>query len=261
MKLEVLENAARKCGALVIRLRKQGVTATDKDDVQGSHFATEADIGSQELGIKIIHKSFPEEIIIAEEQEHEGSVPPDCTVFDPVDGTTVFYNGGDHWGVTLGTLREGKPVMGVIYLPDLDIMITCERGKGVFINGEQVAKFEWKRPLDKILLTTDIGSWIPIDVIQSLTREGFPILSFISAVRGGLSIIRQEAGAYLNMNAAKIWDIAAIALMVEELGGVVTDPWGKPPVWDRINMDWVMAVNQEVADAVLKHTKIWAGRG
>lgn len=260
MNLKTLEEAARRCGERILEIRQQRITATDKGDVQGSHFATEADTQSQALGIEIIHASFPSEIIIAEEQDYAEGVSPNCTVFDPLDGTTIFYNGLREWGVTMGTLRDGKPVMGVIYFPELNIMVTCEQGKGVFINGKKVAPFDFKRPVDKTIIGMEVGPWADIQVVDSMLKHGLILRGLWASVADVLAITQGEMGAYCNMNSAKIWDVIVGALIMDELGGIACDPWGNPLQWDKVPMDFVLAVNQKFAEAVLPHTKNWPGR-
>ncbi len=262
MDVKVLEDAARRCGELVLRIRERGLHAEDKNDgPQGSHFLTEADTESQALGIEIVHSSFPDEVMVAEEEEHAGGVSADCTVFDPVDGTTVFYNGGREFGVTLCTLREARPVMGVMYFPIGNVMFRCERGKGVWMNETQLASLIWNRPLDKTLLGTDLGPWTIHSVIQGLNKDKFMIRSILVGIYGARAMLTQETGAYWSLNAGSIWDGAAGSLMVEELGGLAVDPWGKPIRWNTIALDMVWAANEELADAVLKYTRKWPGRG
>lgn len=254
MRIETLERAARECGELVLRMRKAGVTATDKDDVRGAHFVTEADVRSQELGIEIIHQHFPQEVMVAEEQDRPTSLPADFTVMDPIDGTTLFYNGGDEFGVTLCTLRAGQPVMGVINIPARSILLACERGKGVTLNGELLPRFAWKRPLDKTMLGMEVGPWSNFALAQALTSDGFVLRSILAAIYSAYEVITGHTGAFVHPE-AKIWDAAAGSLMVEELGGVAVDLQGESLAWDKIPVGWVWAANQELAEAVLKHTR------
>lgn len=255
MDLNVLEDAARECGKLIVRMREEGITATDKDDVQGSHFVTEADIKSQALGIEIVHRKFPDEVFVAEEDDYAEVVPADCTVMDPVDGTTIYYNGVDDFGVTLCTIRDGQPVMGVINIPRRNIFLSCEKGKGVWLNGKQLPPFNWKRPIDKTVLGMDIGPWSVLEIVERLLKAGFPVRSAIAAVYSASEIILGKTGVYVHPNGAKIWDAAAGSLMVQELGGITMDMWGKPVTWNKVRMGWAWAVNQELADALLPHTR------
>lgn len=261
MRVETLEQAARECGGLILQVRAKGLSAEDKADApQGSHFVTEADTQSQALGIEIIHREFPDEVMVAEEQEHTAGIPADCTVFDPVDGTTLFYNGGREFGVTLCTLRDGKPVQGVMYFPTDNLMFRCERGTGVWMNNTQLPSLKWDRPLDKTMLGTDLGPWTVQSVIQGINADKFVVRSILVGIYGARAMLLRETGAYWSLNAGSIWDIAAGSLMIEELGGLALDPWGKPLTWDHLAADVVWAANQELAEVVLKHTRQWRGR-
>src|SRR3989344_2331255 len=248
MQLELLETAARECGALLLKLRQEGLRATDKDDVKGAHFATQGDTESQALGIRLIHEAFPGEVIIAEEQENVKDVPADCTVFDPVDGTTNYYNGSDFFGVTLCTLRDGQPQWGVLYYPTDGLMIAAERGKGCFVNGKSWKLPAWNRPLDKVMLGGDIGPWTDHAVLQSIA-ERFTFHSLLASVWGARELLLGVTGTYVSLDAAKIWDAAAGVLAVQEAGGVALDPHGSPLAWNRLPMDWILAANDELAQA------------
>lgn len=262
MKLEVLEKAARECGELIVQIRAKGLHADDKaNSPQGSHFLTEADTQSQFLGIEILRAEFPNEVVIAEEQDNLKAIPDNCTVFDPVDGTTMFYNGGRDFGVTLCSLSDGRPEIGVMYFPADDMMFSCERGQGVTLNDKPLPRLYWNRPLDKTMVGTDIYPWARLDVLQGVMSEGFVVRSLDVAISGIRAVLLQETGVYYSLVGPSIWDGAAGALMVEELGGVACDPWGKPLKWNSLDLDWVMGANQELVDVILNHTKKWPGRG
>ena len=79
----------------------------------------------------------------------------------------------------------------------------------------------------------------------------------MSAVYNAYSMIKGWLAAYVNLGVAKIWDVAVLALAMEELGGVISDPWGKPLKWTSYQMNWVASSNQTIADAMLKHTSKW----
>lgn len=110
--ITILEDVARKCGNLLvkIRMRSSDLRAEDKDDCLGAHFATEGDRRSLELGIRLLHAKMPGELIIAEEQTNESSVPPNCTVFDPCDGTTIYYNGSVNLASRCARCAMGIPM-------------------------------------------------------------------------------------------------------------------------------------------------------
>ena len=169
----ILERTATECGDLVRSLRSQAMEANDKDEQLGAHFSTRADHQSQEHGLRILQEAFPNEIIVAEESEHGTDVPPDCIVFDPLDGTTNFFNGLDDYGVTLCMFRGGGPVSSATYFPQRQMLISAVRGEGCYVGGfnwgNRLASIPWHGMLDKAQIGTDIGSWTSrSDTFQSI---------------------------------------------------------------------------------------------
>lgn len=250
--IDVLAHIARACGDLQLRFWRQDVQAVDKDEQLGAHFATSVDLRCQELGVKLLHHEFPHEIVVAEEQDNPAALPGDCTVFDPLDGTIAYYNGCEDFGTTLCTFRDGQPVAGVIYLPVRRELITAVRGKGCWSNGTSVRLF-WRRPLDKTMIGFDVGPWRVPPVLNALSAR-FCVRSLMAAVADTRSLLHGEIGAYVNVNIAKVWDAAAAVLAVEEAGGVACAPDGSVLQWS-MGMNWIMAVNREIADALLGVTK------
>ncbi|TSC64388.1 MAG: myo-inositol-1(or 4)-monophosphatase [Parcubacteria group bacterium Gr01-1014_106] len=258
--IRILEDVARKCGNLLakIRMRSSDLGAENKDESLGAHFATEGDRRSQELGIRLIHAQMPEELVIAEEQANASSVPPNCTVFDPCDGTTIYYNNYSEFGVTLCTLRDGRPYAGVMYFPKDGTMISAVRTHGCFMKGKRI-RLRHDRPLDKTVIGTDIGPWTIHSVLEPLSQR-FCMRSSLAAIHGFRELLRGQSGAYYSLNIAKIWDVAAGALAVQEAGGIVCGPDGQPLQWNSLRMDWIAAANQQLAECVLAETRKWKGR-
>lgn len=267
--LDVLKEVVLTCGKLVLSLRgndEKGVI--EKDDNIGQHFSTIADRESLRSGLSIFSREMPEEVIVAEEQENPRQIPLDCTVFDPLDGTTNFFNGLDEFGVTTCTLRNGAPICSATYFPVRKTLVFAARGKGGWVvdSGGQVKSLKicWHGVMDKAQIGTDVGSWTTkqgvFDTVLRPLSCRFNMLSSMAAVEGGRRVLFGNTGAYYNLGSGKIWDAAAMALVIQEAGGIVCDPRGNPLRWGDINCDWVFAVNQEFADVVLKYSCQWPGR-
>lgn len=267
--VQVLEKAVIKCGKLLWQIRLQGrLVAENKDELLGAHFSTRGDRESQDLGIAILRESDPDEIIIAEEQENAKSVPADCTVVDPCDGTTNYFNGSKQFGVTMCVLRDGQPYAGATYYPTDYRLISAVKSRGCyrggFGRGKKITQIPWHGQLDKLQIATDVGPWSHIhgsfDLVLRPLSERFTVLSLMAAIYGARGVLFGEIAAYYNLGIAKIWDATAGALFIQEAGGVVCAPDGSPLQWDTLPMDWVMASNPEAAEIVLEHTRSWPGR-
>ncbi|MEK7536905.1 MAG: inositol monophosphatase family protein [Patescibacteria group bacterium] len=267
--LDVLREVVLACGELVISLREEDQGVVEKNESPGQHFSTTADRESLKKGLSIFSRAMPAETIVAEEQENAREIPPDCTVFDPLDGTTNFFNGLDEFGVTACTLRTGQTVCSATYFPVRNMLITAEKDKGCWVltSGCRVPmpiEIYWHGVMDKTQIGTDVGSWSHkqkvFDLVLKPLSQRFNMLSAMAAVEGGRRVLLGQTGVYYNLGIAKIWDAAAMALAVQEAGGVACDPYGNPLRWDNVNCDWVLAVNQGLADLVLEYTHHWPGR-
>ncbi|OHB17474.1 MAG: hypothetical protein A2913_02085 [Parcubacteria group bacterium RIFCSPLOWO2_01_FULL_40_65] len=266
--LDVLKEVVLTCGELVISLRGGNLEAVNKDEQLGQHFSTAADRESLKKGLLILNQAIPGEVIIAEEKVNNDKIPPDCTVFDPLDGTTNFFNRLDDFGVTACTLRDAQPIYSATYFPVRKMLILAERGKGCWISTPDhfipmPVKIHWHGMMDKTQIGMDVGSWTHKQrVFDSVLRplsQRFNMLSSMAAVEGGRRVLLGQTGAYYNLGIARIWDAAAMALAIQEAGGIVCDPHGSPLQWKTIGCDWVFAVNQEIADVILQYTRQWSG--
>lgn len=283
MQLETLEKAAIAAGDHALALRLGGNLKThEKEDGAGADWATQADDKCQAQIEEILSAAEPSEVLVGEEKAGTTGPLPDngnCIVFDPIDATTLYYNGQDYpwlagreFGVTLCVIRNGRPVQGVIYFPFDHTLFSAERGKGVKV--VQMSRDglyyllphlpdlgTWYHPIKKTLIGSDFGPWTVQMVANSLMgEEKTSLRSAMSAIYGARAVLTKETAAYYNFNIAKVWDAAAGVLMVEEQGGFACDPWGEPLKFTTIQCDWIIAANREMAEVILKHSRQWPGR-
>ena len=116
MESRVIE-MARGAGRLLAERFARGVRAEFKDRKKNRDPVTEADRQSQEFLRKEIGTHFPGHAILGEEKlSQEGERPEWVWVLDQLDGTNNFLRGLDVYGVSIGVLHEGRPVVGAIFL-------------------------------------------------------------------------------------------------------------------------------------------------
>ena len=51
-------------------------------------------------------------------------------IVDPLDGTTNFLSGFDQFTISLALVKNGEPILGVIYKPVSDEVYSCIKGQG-----------------------------------------------------------------------------------------------------------------------------------
>lgn len=225
------ESLARLGGGMA-RDQMGSVTAERKGDAS---LVTQADRAVQHAILTAIAERHPEHAVLAEEtlvepDRHGVSGPSDyCWVIDPIDGTRNYARGVQTYVTSVGLLHRGRPVAGALYEPPRDRMFVAIRGGGATLNGMRLPHAP-DRPIDSD--TTIAMSTLNGRALTPVMRQW--IESYVFRNAGSLCThliwvaLGWVDGAYSTQ--AKLWDIAAGALLVEETGGRFTDPNGGP-IW------------------------------
>ncbi|MGC6482754.1 MAG: inositol monophosphatase family protein [Synechococcus sp.] len=136
-------------------------------------------------------------------------------VVDPLDGTTNFAAGIPYWAISVARWVNGAPSEVFIEVPSLRQRIVAIRGKGAWRNGKQLTS------QTRLASTSACVSLCSrsIRVLQRRPDRRFPgkirllgvaSLNLLSVAMG------QTAGAL--EATPKIWDLAAVWLVLRELG-------------------------------------------
>lgn len=248
--IEVAKEASIKAGEITLSLRGKSLAIKSKERV--GDFTTEADLSSEKEILRILKSSFPKHNFLSEEVGKIDNGSEYCWVIDPLDGTIPYSSGLPIFGISIGLLKEGQPLLGVINLPALGSLFWAEKGKGAFLNGERT------RVSDKKEL---IKSVVGLDLAyagmrrKELERLAAPIVDEVRyppilgcATAGAAYVASAVYDAYLH--SAHPWDYAAGAVIIKEAGGKVTDFKGKPIDWSK---DWIdfFASNGYLHDKIL----------
>ena len=230
--LSVAESLAKQAGDLCLEIQQDlgEVHYKSKKDV-----VTRADIASEKLIVEGIRKAFPTHSIRTEEAGViEGSDPRYRWIIDPVDGTVNFSRGIPLWGISIALHFEGKPLVAAINLPKLGELFTAARGLGAFMNGKTIRVSSETESIHAIVSNGDfnVGDAEKINA-QNSRNFAHEAVAFErvkclgSAVIEGCFTACGRIDCFV-MTMSYPWDIAAIALMVEEAGGKSTRIDGAP---------------------------------
>jgi len=235
--LEIAKEAAYEAGE--IQLSYLGKKLKIEHKSNDFDLVTEADKQSEEKIMSIISTYFPEHDILGEEtgchREHNSEY---LWVVDPLDGTTNFTHNFPHFAVSIGLIKNGKIIMGVVYDCCKNELFWAAEGTGAYLNSEpiQTSKVE---ELNGSLLATGFAPGKPesleenliyfrefIHLGQAIRRPGAAALDLCYVAAGRLD-------AFWELNLSP-WDVAGGACIVREAGGKVTnfdsggfDPYGK----------------------------------
>ncbi len=231
--LEEIIAAARQAGGIMMSAQEHHEAAQNKTG--HANFVTEYDQKVQELLMQRLSAILPEAHFVGEENGKEVFLPEYAKgytfVVDPIDGTTNFMKAYRPSCTSIGLLKDGKPYIGVIYVPYTDQMFHAERGKGAFENGRCIRTSGESLKNSLVTMGTapyygekvtrsalDIGHWYLMRSID-IRRTGSAAfdLCMVASGRSGL-FFEPRLG---------LWDYAAAACILLEAGGKITDIYGK----------------------------------
>jgi len=224
------EAMARAAGVLLLEHAARGVAVERKGDVD---LVTRADRASEAYLVDEIARRFPSDGILAEEGSRRPAGPEGVLwVVDPLDGTTNFAHGVPIWSVSIGILRQGEIVAGVVHDPNRDECFSATRGGGAFRDGVRLAVTRPDRLGDALLVTGfpyDIrtGAVDNLDHFHRFMKRARAVRRLGSAA---LDLAWVACGRFDGFWELKLhpWDVAAGALLVLEAGGTVTRFDGSP---------------------------------
>lgn len=172
-------------------------------------------------------RAFPGEAIFGEEFGHSGA-GEDMWIIDPIDGTRSFITGLPLFGMLLGYVRKGEPVLGVIRMPALNEVYTGAQGIGASCNGAPIAMSDCVRLAAARLFINEadkLGAEQP-RVFDRLIRAGELRRMGADCYPHAL-VARGLADAVVDYD-LQPYDYLPVRAVVEAAGGIMTDWQGAP---------------------------------
>ena len=155
-------------------------------------------------------------------------------VVDPIDGTRSFIAGYAEFGISVGLVEDGVPVIGVIHNPARDEMFWAVRGGGAYLRTGSA---------EAVRLRTEAGGEVDRPSMlasRSEIRRGefesfddHDLLELGSTAYKMAGVAAGRGHAFLSRGPKSEWDVAAGVLIVEEAGGTATDLDGRAIVFNR----------------------------
>lgn len=200
---------------------------------------TEADRSANEHIIHRIKTTFPNDGILSEETDDDLSRlnKERVWIIDPLDGTKEFIARNGEFSIMIGLAINGEAVLGVVMQPDPGLLYAGARGVGAYLfeEDEQIPLRVSEKTEPREMILACSRSHRPT-IIDSLVRAMHITQERISGsvgVKVGL-ISRQLADIYPHPGPGCMeWDSCAPHALLEAAGGVVTDCWGNPILYNK----------------------------
>ena len=221
-----LANRLADAGGDVIRpYFRQPVAIDTKADASP---VTIADREAEQAIRAVLAAARPDDGIIGEEFGSEKTGAEYVWVIDPIDGTKSFITGRPIFGTLIALVCNGAPILGVIDQPISGERWIGLRGHGATLNGNPIRVRECPTLADATIGTTapdlfdrtGAKTWHQTAAAARHVVYGGDCYTYAQIATGLVDAV-VEAGL-------QTYDFAALAPVVEEAGGVVTDWQGNP---------------------------------
>ncbi|WP_059169999.1 inositol monophosphatase family protein [Bacillus sp. FJAT-27445] len=232
-------------------------TKSDPNDL-----VTDIDRDTEKFFIEKIREVFPGHRILGEEGFGDTLSDLDGVVWiiDPIDGTMNFIHQQRNFAISIGIYENGIGKIGLIYDIAHDELYHSKAGGGAFLNGRELPKLE-RAKVEESIVALNItwvleNKMVDHNLFIPLVRKARGTRSYGSAALELVYVATGRVNAYISPRLAP-WDYAGGAIIVEELGGIVTDLHGSR--LDMLNKSSVFAagpgLHGEILEQYLKGQK------
>lgn len=206
-----------------------------------ANFVSSADLRAEQTLITELQTARPAYNLLLEEKgEIKGTDATYRFIVDPLDGTTNFLHGIPYFCISLAlekTLPTGKKeiVAAVIDAPALRETYWAEKGAGAWVEAsgdthlnQSRLRVSARKSLEESLLLTgglEVGGHPQQKQILTLMHSG-AVMRCLGSSALSLAYVAAGRADIYTQSGECIWDIAAGALLVQEAGGIVTEPTG-----------------------------------
>lgn len=205
-------------------------THTEKSNKKD--FVTVADIKSQDILRQKLHDSYPDTVVLSEEDNEtarQAMYAPNFIGFilDPIDGTYNFKRDMRESAISIGYIERGVIKCGVVYDPYKDELFAAELTHGAFCNGEPIHTSEQTTLAGASVCTSN--SYDDEAMARNLRRQlaiyqQTDVMPWTSCPGSGVLIMVWVASGRIDAyhhNGLKPWDNAAAFLIAREAGALV----------------------------------------
>jgi len=145
-------------------------------------------------------------------------------IVDPIDGTANFIRDIGFSAISVGLVKNGDPILGVVYNPYRNEMFYAEKGKGAYLNGTPIKVSE--RDMEHSLFCTAMSLYNKdlakpcFNIIEKVYEKCDDIRRMGSAALELVSLACGRVDLYFEIRVFP-WDFAASEIIIKEAGGYV----------------------------------------
>jgi 3'(2'), 5'-bisphosphate nucleotidase len=216
--LDQVEQIALKAGEAIMAIYGREFTVEEKEDKSP---LTEADQAANDIIVAGL-EALPQAIPVLTEEAVEAFTGADAQgrywLVDPLDGTKEFIKRNGEFTVNIALIEQGRPVLGVVYAPALNVTYLGAEGVGAFKVAEHRAGKPWR-----VVGSRSHASQDTLDWLQPLGE--YELVPMGSSLKLCL-VAEGAADLYPRLGPTCLWDTGAAHAVVNAAGGAVETPDG-----------------------------------
>lgn len=225
-RLQAVDKLARDAGDAIMVIYGREFSVEEKDDKSP---LTEADKAAHSI-IQQGLSALPGDVPILSEEDTSSFSGPNAQeqywLVDPLDGTKEFIKRNGEFTVNIALVEQGRPVLGVVYAPALNLTYLAAKGIGAFkVDGQGDRK-----PIHAAPKPTDDAVWKvvgsrshPSDELAAwLEKLGKHDMQPMGSSLKLCLVAEGKADVYPRLGPTSLWDTGAAQAVVEQAGGRVT---------------------------------------
>ncbi|MDR0807754.1 MAG: inositol monophosphatase [Gemmobacter sp.] len=177
---------------------------------------------------RALAEAFPEDGIFGEEFGKERLDAENLWIIDPIDGTRSFITGNPLFGLLMGRIERGRPVIGIVRMPALNETFAGAPGGGATLNGRTIRARTTERLSEAMIwvneaerhMADDPARFARLCRIGHTRRMGYDCYPHAMVAAG-------QIDAVIDMG-LEPYDYMPLIALVEAAGGLIRDWQGKP---------------------------------
>ena len=180
-------------------------------------------------------------------------------IVDPIDGTMNFSRGVGESAVSVALVKDGKPLVGIVYNPFRQEMFCAKKGEGAWLNGRRIRVSNASFAEGLFCTAWSLYNKAYAPQCRAIMEEAYAgcndFRRFGSCALELCYLAAGRCDLFFEMRVFP-WDWAAGGLILMEAGGVITDLEDRLPLHDRATP--IIAANnrlnyETLRDIVVKH--------
>ena len=226
--------AARRAGDIINRAAENIEQLKIKHKTLND-LVSEVDHAAEAAIISSLQKVYPNHAFLAEESGRTGESDYEW-IIDTLDGTTNFLHGFPVYAVSIDLSYKKQLQVAVVYDPCRNDLYTAARGAGAYLNEKRIRVSKRDKLIDCLIGTgfpfkanSDIDSYT--DMFKTIALKTAGIRRPGAAALDLANVAAGRLDGFWEIGLSPL-DMAAVALLIKEAGGLVGDLEGEDQFLD-----------------------------